>query len=65
MDNIVEITSLTHPGTEVYGTLTEAQLRNRLEPEKGIVIVAVTYTHLRAHETKAKRGWRRGMWNKK
>lgn len=39
MDNIVEITSLTHPGTEVYGTLTEAQLRNRLEPEKGIFIV--------------------------
>lgn len=35
---IIEISSLNHPGTEVYGTLTEAQLRNRLEPEKGIFI---------------------------
>ncbi len=26
------------PGVEVFGTLTEAQLRNRLEPEKGIFI---------------------------
>lgn len=32
------ITSLSHPGVEIYGTLTEAQLRNRLEPEKGIFI---------------------------
>lgn len=32
------ITSLSHPGVEVYGTLTEAQLRNRLEPEKGVFI---------------------------
>ena len=35
---IIEITSLSHPGVEVYGTLTEAQLRNRLEPDKGIFI---------------------------
>ena len=35
---IVEITSLSHPGVEVFSTLTEAQLRNRLEPEKGIFI---------------------------
>jgi tRNA G18 (ribose-2'-O)-methylase SpoU len=35
---IVEITSLDHPGAEVYSTLTEAQLRNRLEPDKGIFI---------------------------
>ena len=35
---IIEITSLDHPGVEVYGTLTEAQLRNRLEPDKGIFI---------------------------
>lgn len=35
---ITEITSLTHPGVEVFGTLTEAQLRNRLEPDKGIFI---------------------------
>ncbi len=35
---IIEISSLNHPGVEVYGTLTEAQLRNRLEPDKGIFI---------------------------
>jgi len=35
---IIEITSLNHPGVEVFGTLTEAQLRNRLEPDKGIFI---------------------------
>lgn len=34
----IHITSLEHPGVEVFGTLTEAQLRNRLEPEKGIFI---------------------------
>ena len=35
---IIEVTSLGQPGVEVYGTLTEAQLRNRLEPDKGIFI---------------------------
>ena len=35
---IIEITSLEHPGAEIFGTLTEAQLRNRIEPEKGIFI---------------------------
>ena len=35
---IIEVTSLTASGLEVYGTLTEAQLRNRLEPEKGVFI---------------------------
>lgn len=35
---IIEITSLSHPGVEVFGTLTEAQLRNRLEPDKGVFI---------------------------
>ena len=35
---IIEISSLDHPGVEIYGTLTEAQLRNRLEPDKGIFI---------------------------
>ena len=34
----IEINSLNHPGVEVFSTLTEAQLRNRLEPEKGIFI---------------------------
>ena len=35
---IIEVTSLEQEGVEVYGTLTEAQLRNRLEPDKGIFI---------------------------
>ena len=35
---LITIQSLDTPGTEVFGTLTEAQLRNRLEPEKGIFI---------------------------
>lgn len=36
---VIEISSLTHPGVELFSTLTEAQLRNRLEPDKGIFIV--------------------------
>ena len=35
---IIEISSLSHPGVEVFSTLTEAQLRNRVEPTKGIFI---------------------------
>lgn len=35
---IIEIDSLSHPGTEVFSILTEAQLRNNIEPEKGIFI---------------------------
>ena len=35
---IIEIKSLNEPGVEVYGSLTEAQLRNRLDPERGIFI---------------------------
>lgn len=35
---IIEINSLNHPGVEIFSTLTEAQLRNRLEPTKGIFI---------------------------
>lgn len=35
---IIEINSLEHPGIQVFSTLTEAQLRNRLEPDKGIFI---------------------------
>lgn len=35
---VIEISSLTHPGVEIFSTLTEAQLRNRLEPEQGIFI---------------------------
>lgn len=35
---IIEISSLNHPGVEVFCTLTEAQLRNRIEPGKGLFI---------------------------
>ena len=35
---IIEISSLSHPGIEVFSTLTEAQLRNRIEPDKGLFI---------------------------
>ena len=35
---IIHITSLTHPGVEVFSTLTEAQLRRDIDPGKGIFI---------------------------
>ena len=35
---IIHITSLTHPGVEIFSALTEAQLRQRLEPGKGLFI---------------------------
>ena len=35
---IIEIKSLSHPGVELFSTLTEAQLRKCVEPEKGIFI---------------------------
>lgn len=38
MPQIIEISDLSHPGLDAYLRLTEAQLRNRLEPEKGIFI---------------------------
>ena len=36
--NIIHLTDLDHPGVLPYARLTEAQLRNRLEPDKGIFI---------------------------
>ena len=36
--SIERITSLTHPGVEVFSALTETQLRNTLQPEKGVFI---------------------------
>lgn len=36
--NIREIKSLTEPGIEIFSTLTEAQLRHRLDTSKGIFI---------------------------
>lgn len=38
MPHIVEITDLSAPELDVYARLTETQLRNRLEPEKGMFI---------------------------
>ena len=35
---IIEIQSLEERGVEVFGSLTEAQLRNRLEPERGVFV---------------------------
>ena len=37
-NNMTEITSLNDPRVQVFASLTEAQLRNRLEPEKGVFI---------------------------
>lgn len=36
--SVIEISSLTHSGVEVFCTLTEAQLRRRMEPSKGLFI---------------------------
>lgn len=38
MPNIIEITDLSAPELDVFARLTEAQLRSRLEPEKGVFI---------------------------
>ncbi|MGN1100608.1 MAG: TrmH family RNA methyltransferase [Huintestinicola sp.] len=38
MANIIHVTDLSEEGVSVFSKLTEAQLRNRLEPEKGIFI---------------------------
>ena len=38
MANVIEITSLDDPGLVHYTGLTQTQLRNRLEPEKGVFI---------------------------
>ena len=38
MADIIEITDFAAPELDVFARLTEAQLRNRLEPEKGVFI---------------------------
>ena len=35
---VIRVKALDEAGVEVFCTLTEAQLRNRLEPDKGIFI---------------------------
>ena len=42
MATIIEVTNLNDPGLDVYARLTEAQLRNKLEPEKGLFIAEST-----------------------
>lgn len=42
MPNIIEVTDFSDPRLDAYARLTEAQLRNRLEPEKGIFIAEST-----------------------
>lgn len=51
MSHIIHITDFSDPALDVYARLTEAQLRNKLEPEKGIFIaesVKVIRTALQA-----------------
>ena len=38
MPNVIEITDFAAPELDAYARLTQAQLRSRLEPEKGIFI---------------------------
>jgi len=38
MPNIIEVSAVSAPELDVFARLTEAQLRNRLEPEKGIFV---------------------------
>lgn len=42
MPNIIEISDFSAPELDAYARLTEAQLRNKLEPEKGIFIAEST-----------------------
>lgn len=42
MPNIIEISDFNAPELDAYARLTEAQLRNKLEPEKGIFIAEST-----------------------
>ena len=48
MATIIEVTDLSMPELEPFTRLTEAQLRNRLEPEKGIFIAESPNVILRA-----------------
>ena len=38
MPNIIEITDFASPELDVFARLTEAQLRNRRNPEKGLFL---------------------------
>ena len=53
MSNIIEITDFNDPALDVFARLTEAQLRNKMEPEKGIFIAESAKVILAA----LKAGW--------
>lgn len=36
--NLIEIENITHPGVEIFSSLTERQLRNQLDPTRGLFI---------------------------
>ena len=40
MANIIKITDINEPELDVFVRLTGAQLRNKLEPDKGIFIAS-------------------------
>ena len=48
MPNIIEITDFSDPALDVYARLTECQLLNRFEPEKGLFIAESPKVILRA-----------------
>lgn len=48
MANVIEVTDFGAPELDLFARLTEAQLRNRLEPEKGIFIAESPKVILRA-----------------
>ena len=54
--NIIEITDLSAPELAPYTRLTEAQLRNKLEPEKGIFIAESPKVIARALDKAKKEG---------
>ena len=48
MSNVIEITNFSAPELDVYARLTEAQLLNRFEPQKGLFIAESPKVILRA-----------------
>ena len=48
MSNILEITDFSDPQLDIYARLTEGQLKNRAEPEKGLFIAESPNVILRA-----------------
>lgn len=48
MSNLIEITTFDDPALDIYARLTEGQLKNRAEPEKGLFIAESPNVILRA-----------------